>query len=57
MIDDKIEPANTFRIHNVVYDAMSSDEKKEILEKYHMIGLVHEAFDGYWLLIPRGGTI
>lgn len=56
-IESKIEPSGTFKIHNAVYDNMSTEEKQELIAKYHMIGLIHEAFSGYWLLIPRGGTI
>ena len=35
------------------YDHMTVDERKELLEKYRMIGLVDEYFSGFWLLVPR----
>ncbi len=52
-MDDRIKDAGLFKISNHDYDHMTVDERKELLEKYRMIGLVDEYFSGFWLLVPR----
>jgi hypothetical protein len=53
---DKIEAFTAFRMSNAVYNNLTTPERSLLMMNYRLIALDDPDFNGFWLLVPKGGN-